>query len=153
METIPMEHAEQTPGGKHHKLWRRTLVFLSLFVGIGALGGGAVAILPPTTDIMGAEALVPILHEAPLFGQYIDSLVIPASALLLFVCLPQLLAALLLLRKRPSRYKACIICGAVLVAFTVGELILIPNFASVLYLLFGAVEIFAGYTCLRNIRK
>lgn len=129
------------------KGWRRTLVALCIFVSIGALGGGLAGILWPDGSLMQAQGIITTLQAIPLFGTYIDSLTLPASALLLFVFAPQAVAAALLLSKRPKQYAAGMMCGILLVVFTVVEIIVIPNVLSWIYLAFGIVEVIAAALC------
>ena len=125
----------------------RLLLVLCLFNGIGALFGGVGGMVAP--EFFGSSQLVPILHELPFIGPYINTLVIPASTLLLFIFVPQSVAATLLLRKHPGQFIAVIICGILLVAFTAVELIVIPNPLSWVYLFIGVVEIVIAIVCLK----
>lgn len=127
---------------------RRALLILCIFVGAGALFGGIMAFVLP--DFMGAPLLLPILQKIPFVGPYITSLALPALALLLFVFAPHTIAVLQLVRKSARQYTGSIICGAFLVAFTIGEMIFIPNPASVLFLLFGIAEIVLSIICLND---
>jgi len=147
MSTV-LTHDNQ--GNKGHKLWRRILLGLTIFVAVGALFGGGIAVVSPHSAFMGAAVLVPVLQELPLVGPAIDSLFIPGAMLLLFVFVPQTLAAVQLLMRRATQYRAGIICGALLAVFTVVELIFIPNFLSWIYLGFGLIEVLCGVLCLRK---
>ena len=130
---------------KSYTIWRRVLLGLCIFVGIGALAGGGLAVIVPDGSLMSAQELIPVVQKAPLVGPYIDSLLIPGLALLLLVCLPQAVAAILLLRRHPAQYRAGIICGVFMAAVTIGELVILgTNFLSWLYLSFAVVEIVAG---------
>jgi hypothetical protein len=115
------------------------LIAISIFVSVGALYGGVAAFISP--NFMGAEQLVPIFQDLPAIGSCINSLTLPASTLLLFIFLPQAIAAVLLLRKRSSWFVAVVICGVILAIFTIVELIVIPNVVSVIYLAFGLSEL------------
>ena len=128
-------------------IWHRILLILCAFVGIGALAGSALALIAPDGSLMAAQELIPILQGLPLVGKYVDSLFLPGCALLLFVCIPQMLAALLLLRKHPKQYAIGLIGGLLLSVFTVVELVIMPSFLSWVYLLFGVIEIVSSLVC------
>jgi len=129
---------------KGYQIWRRILLVLCLFIGIGAIGGCALAFVPAFSAFSGADEIVPVLQQAPLVGQYIDSLVIPGFALMILVLIPQGIASILLLRKHPRQIHAGIIAGALLVACEIGELVLIPNPLSWIFLALGVIQISAG---------
>ena len=133
---------------KGNKIWRRILTGLTIFVGVGALGGGGLAIIVPDGSLMSAQAIIPELQKIPLVGQYLDSLFIPGCALLLFIFFPQIIAGILLLRKHPKQYLVAIISGVLLEVFTIVEIIFLPNFLSWIYLFFGAVEITTAFMCI-----
>lgn len=151
MTSIPGDKSHEAPQSRSgHKVWRRILLGLAVFVAAGALFGGGIAVVDPHGAFMGAPLLVPMLQQIPLIGPLIDSLLIPGSALLLFVFIPQTVAMALLLRRQGGQYRAGIICGALLVIFTLVEIIVMPNFLSPVYLAFGLVEIVAGILCDRQ---
>ena len=131
-----------------YRIGRRTLVVIFVLNGVGALYGGVAAFIAP--DFMGAELLVPIFHNLPLIGPYLNSLILPASALLLFICLPQSLAAILLLRRHTRQYIVAALNGAMLVAFTFVEILIIPNPLSLAYLLVGVVQMVLGIVLQRQ---
>jgi len=136
---------------KQARRWQRTLLTLCIFVGLGALYGGIAAYVAP--NFMGAEPLLPSLQKIPLIGSHIDSLVWPASALLALVFIPQIMAAVFLLAKHSNRYRMAIAAGIVLILFTSGEMLVIPNIVSVLYMAFGVIEVIAGVQCSREFAK
>ena len=129
----------------------RALLILCFFVGVGALGGGITAYISPET--MGASSIIPLLQEIPSVGPYINSYIIPASALLLFVFVPQAIATVLLLRKHSRQFIGAIVSGAFLAVFTIVELIFVYNYLSWLYLAFGVIEIVTAIVCARTKRQ
>jgi hypothetical protein len=140
-----------TPTSKAYRNGHRALLILCIFVGAGALFGGVAAYIAP--NFMGAQQLVPIFQALPVIGPYLNSLVLPASALLLFVFLPQAIASLLLLRKQPSQFTATIICGLMLSVFIIVELIVLPNFLAWFYLALGVAEIAISVFCSKRADK
>ena len=146
-----MQAGSQAKSGKRYKVWRRILLVLSLFSGVGAIWGVFIAVMQTTTgSFMGAESILPVLQEAPLVGQHLTTLLVPGILLLLFCCIPQLTAGILLLRKAARQYRAGLICGILLVVFTIGEIILMENFLSWIFMFLGIIEIWASVVCLKS---
>ncbi|MCL2528950.1 MAG: hypothetical protein FWE41_01240 [Coriobacteriia bacterium] len=139
----------KTQSNTSYRVWRSILLGLCLFIAAGAVGGAALAFIPALSAFSGANEIVPVLQQAPLVGQYINSLVIPGFALMLLVLVPQGLACICMLRKHPRQIDAGIFAGVMLIVCQIGELVLIPNPLSVIYLTLGAIQIFAGIMCLR----
>jgi len=148
MEMSQRNQGHQTT--KRHTIWRRVLLVLCLFVAVGALGGGGLVVIAPDGSLLGAQAIIPELHNIPLVGPHLDSLLIPGCALLLFVFVPQTIASILLLGKHPKQYTAGIICGAIMAVFTIVEIVFLPNFLSWIFLFFAVVEICAAVLCMRS---
>jgi len=143
------DHKNHT--GRSIRLWRRILLGLCIFAGIGALGGGVLAVVAPDGSLLKAQELIPVLQAIPIIGQYLDSLLIPGCALLLFVFLPQILASALLRRKHPRQYFVASIGGALVVIVTTVELIVLGlNVLSWVFLFYGFVEIVVGLYCSRR---
>ena len=132
------------------KRQRVTLLVLCAFVGLGALGGGGLALISPDGTLMSAQLLIPALQKIPIAGPYLDSLTLPACALLLFVFIPQTLATILLIRKHSRQYPTSILCGCLLSLFTIGEIILIFNLLSFLFLAFGVLEVGLALACRKH---
>lgn len=138
----------QNNTGQKARRSRFALLVLCIFVGAGALFGGGMSFIAP--DFMAAPMLVPILQEIPMVGPHITSLAIPATALLLLIFVPHLIAVILMLKKHSRQFLGAIICGIFLVAFTAGEMLFMPNLVSILFLLFGIVEIVLALICQRS---
>lgn len=147
MDSIQKQRKNEA--AKSYRVSHRILLGLCVFVAAGALGGGGMAVVQPSGALMSAQALIPVLHEIPLVGQYINSLLIPGLVLLVFVFIPHLIAVILLFKTHTKQYFASIICGALLIAVTTGEVILLgSNFLSWLYCAFGAIEIILSFSIL-----
>lgn len=143
--TQPSQANQSNITPRAYRRGRRCALILCLFVGVGALYGGVGAFIVP--EFFGASLIIPFLRNIPFVGGFIDSYTLPASALLIFIFVPQTTAAALLLWKRSGQFTAVLICGILMSLFTIGELIFIPNPVSVLFLLFGISEIVAALAC------
>ena len=149
--TSATQAQQQGARTKAFRYWRRVLLIFCIFVGVGALFGGVGGYVAP--DFFGASMVIPMLREIPFVGLYINSYMIPASALLLFVFVPQTIATIRLLRRHPKQFSAAIVCGILLAVFTIVELIFLPNALSWVYLSFGAIEIALAVVCSKKTQR
>lgn len=81
---------------------RKALLFWVLFIGLGAVAGAAGMLADPTGRAMGMDAMLPFFQVFPFADVLFRSFTFSGIALLLVNGLPNLLAAGLLLRRRPS---------------------------------------------------
>ena len=102
-----MEGARFTPT-------RRALVFWTLFIGIGAVAGAAGMLLDPTGRAMGMDAMLPYFQKLPLAPVLFQDFTFSGIALLLVNGVPNLIAAGLLLRRKPSGVILGVILGVTL---------------------------------------
>lgn len=79
---------------------RRALLFWTLFVGIGAVGGAIGMLLDPTGRLLGMEKMLPYFQVLPLAKIVFQNYLFSGWALLIVNGLTNLTAAVLLLRKK-----------------------------------------------------
>lgn len=84
----------------------RWLLFWTLFIGIGAVGGASMMLLDPSGKAMGMDAMLPFFQVMPLAEYLYQDFLFPGIALLIVNGLTNLTAAVLLLLKKK--------CGVVL---------------------------------------
>ena len=82
------------------KTARRWLIFWTLFIGIGAVGGSIGMLADPTGKAMGMDAMLPYFRVLPFSEVLFRDFVFPGIALLIVNGLTNLTAAVLLLRKK-----------------------------------------------------
>ena len=80
---------------------RRILVFWTLFIGIGAVGGAAMMLLDPSGKTMGMDGMLPYFQVFPFADVLFQNFTFSGWALLIVNGLTNLTAALLLLRRKP----------------------------------------------------
>lgn len=139
---------KQVQKGKHTRfqIARRWLVFWTLFIGIGAVGGATMMLYDPSGRTMGMDALLPYFQVLPfadiLFRNYIFS----GFALLIVNGLSNLTAALLLLRKKKSGVVLGGLFGITLMLWICIQFVIFPlNFMSTIYFVFGSCQAITGY--------
>ncbi|MCL2757582.1 MAG: hypothetical protein FWD43_05840, partial [Coriobacteriia bacterium] len=152
MPTDSATKKQENPDEQALTLYHRLLFVLCVVCAVGALGGGIAALLSPDGTFLSAQDLIPVLHALPLVGQYIDSLTIPAIALLVLIFLPQTVAILFLLKHFRGRYLIGIVCGVILVVFTAVEIAFMPNVLSWIFLFAGVFEAGAAVMCRQILR-
>ena len=88
---------------------RRALLFWTLFIGIGAVGGASCMLIDPSGGIMGMDAMLPYFQVLPFADALFQNFTFPGFALLIVNGLTNLTAAgLLFARKRAGAVLGCV---------------------------------------------
>ena len=125
---------------------RRILVFWTLFIGIGAVGGAAMMLLDPSGKTMGMDGMLPYFQVLPFAEVVFQDLAFSGIALFIVNGLTNLAAAGLLL----ARKKAGVVLGGIfgvtlMLWICIQFYIFPPNFMSTIYFIFGFCQAAAGY--------
>ncbi len=131
-----------------HKLEK----FLTLFIGIGAVGGAVMMWIDPTGIAWGGEPLLDLLRAKMPWSDIFFRNFIPSGFVLLALNgLPQIAAAILLFKNHRLAHWAVLVCGIILMLWIVLEWWVWGfNAISNLYFVFGLVEAVAA---LLNIKR
>lgn len=131
-----------------HKLEK----FLTLFIGIGAVGGAVMMWIDPTGIAWGGEPLLDLLRAKMPWSDIFFRNFIPSGFVLLALNgLPQIAAAILLFKNHRLAHWAVLVCGIILMLWIVLEWwVWGVNAISNLYFVFGLVEAVAA---LLNIKR
>lgn len=139
------------------KKWLRTsLIVLTLFIAIGAIGGAIMMRVDPSGEGWGGAPMLDLLRAKMPWPDIFFKDFIPSGYVLLAVNgLPQLLAALLLIKKR---YRVApwvvLACGIILMLWIVLEWWVWGfNPISNLYFVFGLLEAAAAIYWLRDSKR
>jgi len=98
------------------------LKILTIFIAVGAVGGAMMMWMDPTGVSWGGEPMLDLLRSKMPWPDVLFKDFIPSGFALLAVNgLPQLLAALMLFKKHPWAYRACLACGIILMLWIVLE--------------------------------
>ena len=125
---------------------RGWLLFWCLFIGIGAVGGATLMLIDPTGRLMGMDVLLPCFQVLPLAEWLYQDYVFPGIALLLVNGLPNLIAALLLLREKRLGIVLGGVFGVTLMLWICIQFYMFPfNFMSTAYFCFGLAQALTGY--------
>ena len=125
---------------------RRALLFWTLFIGIGAVGGAACMILDPSGRTLGMDAMLPYFQVLPFAGVLFQDLTFSGWALLIVNGLTNLGAAGLLLSGREKGVVLGGVFGVTLMLWICIQFYMFPpNIMSTLYFLFGLCQAATGY--------
>lgn len=125
---------------------RKWLLFWTLFIGIGAVAGALTMLIDPSGRAMGMDALLPFFQVLPFAKVLFQDFVFSGWALLIVNGLSNLLAAWLLLRKKPLGVVLGGAFGITLMLWICIQFYLFPlNVMSTAYFFFGLFQAVTGY--------
>ncbi len=128
---------------------RRILIFWTLFIGIGAVGGAVMMLVDPSGRIMGMDAMLPYFQVLPFADVLFRDLTFSGISLLIVNGLTNLTAAGLLLAKKKSGALLGMIFGITLMLWICIQFYMFPfNFMSTIYFVFGLCQAATGYAAL-----
>lgn len=122
------------------------LIFWTLFIGIGAIGGGIGMLADPSGRAMGMDVLLPAFQVLPFADVLFQNLTFPGIALILINGIPNLVAAGLLLKKRKFGVVLGGVLGITLMLWICIQFYMFPaNFMDIMYFIFGFFQALTGY--------
>lgn len=126
--------------------------FLTLFIGIGAIGGALMMWIDPMGVAWGGEPLLEMLRDKMPWPDIFFRNFIPSGFVLLFLNgITQLAAVYLLFKKHPLAHWAVLVCGIILMLWIVLEWWVWGfNAISNLYFVLGLVEVVAALYMFKN---
>lgn len=125
---------------------RKWLLFWTLFIGIGAVGGALCMLIDPSGRTLGMDAMLPFFQVLPFADVLFQDFVFSGWALLVVNGLSNLMAAWLMLRKKPLGVVLGGVFGLTLILWICIQFYMFPlNFMSTAYFLFGLFQMIAGY--------
>ena len=130
------------------------LKILTLFVAAGAVGGAVMMWMDPTGVSWGGEPMLDLLRAKMPWPDILFRDFTPSGYALLAVNgLPQLLAALMLFKKRPAACPVVLACGIFLMLWIILEWWIwgFVTLSNVFFVL-GLVEVIAAVICIRRER-
>jgi len=125
---------------------RRILIFWTLFIGIGVVGGALMMLLDPSGKTIGMDAMLPYFQVLPFAEVVFQDLTFSGWALLSVNGLSNLTAAALLLARKSAGVVLGGIFGVTLMLWIGIQFYMFPlNFMSTAYFIFGLCQTAAGY--------
>ena len=127
---------------------RKALIFWCLFIGIGAVAGSTAMLIEPSGKIMGMEALISYFQVLPFADILFQNFIFPGFALLTVNGITNIVAAILLIRKKKLGIIFGGIFGITLMLWITIQFVIFPmNFMSTIYFIFGLIQAITGYMC------
>ena len=125
---------------------RKALIFWTLFIGLGAVGGAACMLADPSGRSVGMSGMLPYFQVLPFADVLFQDLFFSGIALLLVNGITNLTAAALLFRKKPAGAMLGGVFGITLMLWILIQFYMFPlNFMSTLYFTFGFCQAATGY--------
>lgn len=125
---------------------RKALIFWTLFIGLGAVGGAACMLADPSGRAVGMAGMLPYFQVLPFADVLFQDLFFSGIALLLVNGVTNLTAAALLFRKKPAGVVLGGVFGVTLMLWILIQFYVFPlNFMSTLYFIFGFCQAATGY--------
>lgn len=137
------------------KLLRKLLIFWTLFIGIGALGGSAMMLIDPSGEMWQMEPLLTGLQILPFPEIFFTNFIFSGIVLFLVNGVTQLTTAYLLLKNNKYASAWGIACSAILILWMLLQVLILwgPNIISNLYLGFGIMEMLTAILLYRKTLK
>jgi branched-subunit amino acid transport protein len=117
------------------------LIVVTILNGMAGLVCGLLLLAKPDGSYLQAGALLPVLKTLPLASFFFRDFAWIGVAMLLALGVPNLIAAVMLLRQSEKQYVASLVAGVLLIAWCSFELIYLFNFAAVGYFFVGALSV------------
>lgn len=133
-------------GIKTYNIARKWLIFWTLFIGVGAVGGALGMLIDPTGKSMGMDAMLPYFQKLPFADVLFQDFLFPGIALLIVNGITNLTAAGLLLKKKKLGVLLGGIFGVTLMLWICIQFYMFPlNFMSTIYFVFGLCQAVTGW--------
>ncbi len=138
----------------HYNTVQKLLIFWTLFIGIGAVGGALCMIIDPSGKTLGMDAMLPYFQVLPFAGVLFQNFLFPGFALLIVNGLTNLTAAVLLLKKEKLGVILGEIFGITLMLWICIQFYMFPmNFMSTIFFIFGICQAITGYVAWKLLQK
>ena len=125
---------------------RKALIFWTLFIGIGAVGGAAAMLIDPSGRALGMDAMLPFFQVLPFADVLFQNFTFSGVALLIVNGLTNLTAAGFLLAKKRVGAVLGGVFGVTLMLWICIQFYMFPlNFMSTAYFIFGLCQAATGY--------
>ena len=125
---------------------RKWLLFWTLFIGIGAVGGAACMLAAPDGSLLGMDGMLPYFQKLPFADVVFQDFLFSGFALLIVNGLTNLTAAGLLLARKKIGIVLGGVFGVTLMLWICIQFYMFPlNVMSTLYFIFGLAQACTGY--------
>ena len=117
------------------------LLFMNLFIGLGAVYGSTMMFLAPDGHLLKIETLLPYFKTLPLHEYLYQDYIFPGIALLLINGIPNLISSYFIIKKKEVGNIISMASGVLLNLWIVIQLVIFPsNFLSNSYFVLAIVN-------------
>lgn len=131
------------------KVARGFLLVVSILNAVAGLVTGVLLIVGPDGRFLNAGALLPVIGQLPLASVFFRDFVWIGVAMWLALGIPNLIAAVMLLRSHENQYLVTLIAGVLLLLWCGFELIFMFNAGAVGYAVIGLISVVCSIMLLR----
>lgn len=129
-----------------YKVTRKVLIFLCLFIGIGALYGSFCMLIDPSGKLLKMDNILPYFKVFPFSNVLFKNYIFSGIALLIVNGVTNITAAFLLIKNKKIGIILGTIFGLTLTLWITIQFIILPfNFLSVTYFILGIIQMITGY--------
>lgn len=129
-----------------YKVTKNILIFLCLFVGIGALYGSICMLIDPTGKILGMDLILPYFSCLPFSNILFKNYIFSGISLLIVNGITNIIAGYLLIKNNKKGIILGMIFGFTLVLWIIIQFIILPtNLLSISFFIIGIIQIIVGY--------
>lgn len=133
---------------KRYSLFRKILIFWTLFIGIGAIGGSMCMFIDPSGKMFGMDEMLPFFQVLPFADVLFQNLLFSGIALLIVNGISNMIAFALLITNRKSGVVLGTVFGITLMLWIIIQFVVFPpNFMSIIFFIFGFLQFVAGVFC------
>ena len=132
---------------------RGFLIVVSVLNGLAGLICGVLLVVEPDGSLLQMGVLLPTIKEFPLADVFFQDFLWIGIVMLLVLGIPNLTAAVMLIRHSERQYQATLVAGVLLLLWCGFELIFLFNIAVVGYFVVGVVSVLASVLLLRPVAE
>lgn len=134
---------------KRYEKSRKWLIFWTLFIGIGAVGGSLMMFIDPTGKMFKMDEMLPYFQVLPFANALFQNFIFSGVMLLLVNGITNLVASVLLFKRKKIGVILGMTFGVTLMLWITIQFVIFPfNFMSTAYFIFGFLQFLTGYACL-----
>lgn len=128
-----------------NRFFRGTMLFWTIFIGVGAVGGAVGMLVAPDGSALGMQMMLPYFEVLPFADVLFQNYIFPGISLLLVNGLTNLTAFVLILKhKKAGAYLGCLFGITLMLWITIQFVIFPANFLSITYFIFGMLQFVCG---------
>lgn len=138
------------------KVVQNIAIFWAYFIGIGAVIGSLMMFVDPSGKLWDMEPMLPLLRDGlPMFKGLLNNFIASGVVLLLVNGLTNFVSILLIHHKSPLATLSSMICGIILMGWTLFEMYIFRDIVPIIiiYFLFGLLQMLTGFWLMKISKK